>query len=211
LRLLDPSVARSLAGQGVSWSQEADTAVVRNTVAAPVVLDGEIAGAIVLQSSSDGLLLATNRAVARLVLTTLALALGLTAGLWYFASRLSRRVRRLSGAVSRAMEERSTRIAAAAAGPRRVGRLARNNASCCARLPITAGTCRRWPANCRTNSRHRWPSRVPRWTTSQPGPGPFRAAFCSAPRGVARQTAIVRAMSEASRLEAAIARRTGSG
>jgi signal transduction histidine kinase len=208
LRLLGPSVARALAGQeGVSWSQEADTAVVRNTVAAPVVLDGEIVGAIVLQSSSDGLLLATNRAVARLVLTTLALALGLTAGLWYFASRLSRRVRRLSGAVSRAMEERVDPESLPLRQDRdELGDLARNNA----KLLRAVADYSRYLQTLAGKLSHelKTPLAITRSSldnlSSQDLDPVSRRFLQRAQEGVARQTAIVRAMSEASRLEAAI-------
>lgn len=208
LRLQDPSVTRALAGgEGVSWSQEVDTAVVRNTVAVPVVLDGEIAGAIVLQSSSDGLLLATNRALGRLVLTTLALALGLAAGLWYFASRLSRRVRRLSSAVSRAMEERIDPESLPLRQDRdELGDLARNNAKLL-RAVADYGQYLQTLAG-KLSHELKTPLAITRSSldnlSSQELDPVSRRFLQRAQEGVARQTAIVRAMSEASRLEAAI-------
>jgi dedicated sortase system histidine kinase len=208
LRLHDPSVIRALAGQeGVSWSQEADTAVVRNTVAVPVVLDGEIAGAIVLQSSSDGLLLATNRALSRLVFTTLALALGLAAGLWYFASRLSRRVRRLSSAVSRAMEERVDPESLPLRQDRdELGDLARNNAKLL-RAVADYGQYLQTLAG-KLSHELKTPLAITRSSldnlSSQDLDPASRRFLERAQEGVERQSAIVRAMSEASRLEAAI-------
>ena len=68
VRLNDEVVSRALAGaEAVSWTQDIDTAVVWNTVAVPVVLEDSIHGAIVMQSTSDGLLLVTNRALGRLL------------------------------------------------------------------------------------------------------------------------------------------------
>ena len=208
LRLQVPSVTRALAGQeGVSWSQERDTALVRNTVAVPVVLDGEIAGAIVLQSSSEGLLLVTNRALGRLVFTTLALALGLAAGLWYFASRLSRRVRRLSSAVSRAMEDRVEPESLPLRQDRdELGDLARNNekllravADYSQYLQTLAG---------KLSHELKTPLAITRSSldnlASQDLDPAARRFLQRAQEGVERQAAIVRAMSEASRLEAAI-------
>ena len=46
----------------------------------------------------------TNRALGRFSLIALLLVVVLAAGLWLFASRLSHRVQKLSGAVSRAMD-----------------------------------------------------------------------------------------------------------
>jgi signal transduction histidine kinase len=208
LRLRDAAVERALAGgEGVSWSQEVDTAVVRNTAAVPVVLDGGIAGAVVVQSTSEGLLLVTNRALGRLLFTTLALALGLAAGLWYFASRLSRRVRRLSGAVSRAMEDRVEPESLPLRRDRdELGELARNNekllravADYSQYLQTLAG---------KLSHELKTPLAITRSSldnlSSQDLDTASRRFLERAQEGVERQSAIVRAMSEASRLEAAI-------
>lgn len=208
LRLRDAAVDRALDGrEGVSWSQEVDTAVVRNTAAVPVLLDGGIAGAVVVQSSSEGLLLVTNRALGRLLFTTLALALGLAAGLWYFASRLSRRVRRLSGAVSRAMEDRVEPESLPLRRDRdELGELARNNekllravADYSQYLQTLAG---------KLSHELKTPLAITRSSldnlSSQDLDTDSRRFLERAREGVERQSAIVRAMSEASRLEAAI-------
>jgi len=208
VRLQDPSVTRALAGQeAVSWSRERDTALVRNTVAVPVVLDGEIAGAIVLQSSSEGLLLVTNRALGRLVFTTLALALGLAAGLWYFASRLSRRVRRLSSAVSRAMEDRVEPESLPLRQDRdELGDLARNNEKLL-RAVADYGQYLQTLAG-KLSHELKTPLAITRSSldnlASQDLDPDARRFLQRAQEGVERQAAIVRAMSEASRLEAAI-------
>ncbi len=91
------------------WNRDADSAAVYNLVAVPVFdsgdKPGEVIGAVILETRSEGLLLMTNRALGRFSLIALLLVAALTAGLWLFASRLSHRVQKLSGAVSRAMDQ----------------------------------------------------------------------------------------------------------
>ena len=208
VRLSEPAVTRALAGEeAIGWTQELDTAIVRNTAAVPLVLDGEVRGAVVLQSSSDGLLLVTNRALGRLLFTTLALTIGLVAGLWYFASRLSRRVRRLSGAVSRAMGEWTEPVSLPLRSDRdELGDLARNTekllravADYSQYLQTLAG---------KLSHELKTPLAITRSSldnlSSQPLDTESRRFLERAQEGVERQAVIVRAMSEASRLEAAI-------
>jgi two-component system sensor histidine kinase ChvG len=173
----------------------------------PVILEGEVMAAIVMQSSSEGLLLATNRALGRLLISTLALALGLAAGLWYFASRLSRRVRRLSTAVSHAMEDRVDPEALPLRGDRdELGDLARNNEKLL-RAVADYGQYLRTLAG-KLSHELKTPLAITRSSldnlASQELDGVSRRFLQRAQEGVDRQAAIVRAMSEASRLEAAI-------
>jgi signal transduction histidine kinase len=208
VQLTEPAVRTALAGkEAIGWSQDLDTAVVRNTAAVPLVLDGQLRGAVVLQSSSDGLLLVTNRALGRLLFTTLALTIGLAAGLWYFASRLSRRVRRLSGAVSQAMGERADPDSLPLRGDRdELGDLARNTekllravADYSQYLQTLAG---------KLSHELKTPLAITRSSLDnldgQALDAESRRFVQRAQEGVERQTTIVRAMSEASRLEAAI-------
>jgi signal transduction histidine kinase len=206
---LDGDVSRQalLGKEEVGWTQDRDTALVWNTVAVPVLLQDDVQGAIVVQSSSDGLLLVTNRALGRLLLTTLALTFGLAAGLWYFASSLSRRVRRLSGAVSEAMEDGSDPQALPLRSDQdELGELARNNqkllravADYSQYLQTLAG---------KLSHELKTPLAITRSSldnlSSQPLDEDSRRFLERAQEGVERQAAIVRAMSEASRLEAAI-------
>jgi dedicated sortase system histidine kinase len=208
VRLSDPLVDRALAGEeAVRWTQDLETASVWNTVATPVRLENRVAGAVVVQAASDGLLLVTSRALGRLLFTTLALTFGLAAGLWYFASRLSRRVRRLSSAVDQAMEDSS------APGPiplrddrDELGDLARNNekllravADYSQYLQTLAG---------KLSHELKTPLAITRSSldnlASQPLDAEAHRFVERAREGVERQAAIVRAMSEASRLEASI-------
>jgi len=208
VRLSDEVAGQALAGQeAVSWTQDMDTAVVWNTVAVPVVLQDEIKGAVVMQSASEGLLLVTNRALGRLLFTTLALTFGLAAGLWYFATRLSQRVQRLSGAVSLAMEDSVDPKALPLRDDRdELGELARNNQ----KLLRAVADYSRYLQTLAGKLSHelKTPLAITRSSldnlASQNLDEESRRFLDRALEGVDRQGAIVRAMSEASRLEASI-------
>jgi signal transduction histidine kinase len=208
VRFDEAAVGQALAGtEAIGWSQDLDTAVVRNTAAVPLVLDGAVRGAVVLQSSSDGLLLVTNRALGRLLFTTLALSFGLVAGLWYFASRLSRRVRRLSEAVSEAMGERADPDSLPLRRDRdELGELARNNE----KLLRAVSDYSQYLQTLAGKLSHelKTPLAITRSSldnlSSQSLDAESRRFLQRAQEGVERQAVIVRAMSEASRLEAAI-------
>ncbi|HET6564511.1 MAG TPA: ATP-binding protein [Xanthomonadales bacterium] len=208
LRLQQPPASLALLGEATSlWSQDPETAVLSNTVAVPIISDDRVLGAIVLQSSSDGLLLLTNRALGRLLLTTLVITFGLAIGLWFFATRLSHRVRRLANAVTVAMDDGSVAARLPLTRDRdELGELARNNeqllqavADYNSYLQTLAG---------KLSHELKTPLAITRSSlenlSTQPLDGDSRRFLQRAQEGVERQTAIVRAMSEASRLEAAI-------
>ena len=208
VRLSDEVVGKALSGEeAISWTQDMDTAVVWNTVAVPVVLQDEIKGTVVMQSTSDGLLLVTNRALGRLLFTTLALTFGLAAGLWYFATRLSQRVQRLSGAVSLAMEDSVDLEALPLRDDRdELGELARNNQ----KLLRAVADYNQYLQTLAGKLSHelKTPLAITRSSldnlSSQGLDDESRRFLERAQEGVDRQAAIVRAMSEASRLEASI-------
>jgi two-component system sensor histidine kinase ChvG len=208
VRLVDQLAQGALGGtDSVGWSQDLDSAIVLNSAAVPLRLQEEIRGAVVMQSSSEGLLLVTNRALGRLLLTTLVLALGLAAGLWLFASNLSRRVRRLSGAVSRAMDEQVDPDSLPLRNDRdELGDLARNNR----KLLQAVGDYSQYLQTLAGKLSHelKTPLAITRSSldnlASRPLDPESRRFLERAQEGVERQAAIVRAMSEASRLEAAI-------
>jgi len=207
-RLVSDAINSALAGRdGVNWSQDPDTAIVRNLVAVPVRLQGKIRGAIVLQSASEGLLLITNRALGRLLITTLVITFGLAGGLWYFATRLSQRVRRLGGAVSVAMEDGVTAGNLPLTSDRdELGELARNNQ----KLLRAVADYNQYLQTLAGKLSHelKTPLAITRSSldnlASRPLDDEARQFLQRAQEGVERQAAIVRAMSEASRLEAAI-------
>jgi len=212
LRLQLPPVSVALQGQEATlWSQDPETAVLSNTVAVPVLSDGQlnkqVLGAIVLQSSSDGLLLLTNRALGRLLLTTLVISIGLAAGLWYFATRLSQRVRRLGAAVSVAMDEGIVAAPLPLTADRdELGELARNNE----KLLRAVSEYNQYLQTLAGKLSHelKTPLAIARSSldnlSNQPLDEESRRFVQRAQEGVERQTAIVRAMSEASRLEASV-------
>ena len=218
VRLDDEFVSQALSGkEAVAWSQDMETAMVRNAVAVPVELEADIRGAVVMQSASEGLLLATNRALGRLLFTTLALTFGLAAGLWFFATRLSQRVRRLSGAVSKAMEDGpepagsnqaswQQAILPLAKDRDELGELARNNE----KLLQAVADYRQYLQTLAGKLSHelKTPLAITRSSldnlATQELDAGSRRYLDRAVEGLDRQAAIVRAMSEASRLEASI-------
>ena len=208
LRFDDPAVVSALAGEAASaWAGDPQTAEIRNTVAVPIREGERVLGAVVLEANTDGALLFTNRTLGRLLLISLALTLGLVLGLWFLATRLSRRVQSLSAAVSDAMSD--------AGRPRRLpmtrdrdelGELARNNA----RLLRSVADYTRYLRMLAGRLSHelKTPLAITRTSMDNLASGTLdadsRRYLERAREGLARQTAIVRAMSEASRLEAAV-------
>ncbi len=213
VRFSDEIVRLALSGkEAIAWSQDLETAVVRNAVSVPVELEGGVKGAIVLQSASEGLLLVTNRALGRLLFTTMILTFGLAAGLWFFATRLSQRVRRLSGAVSAAMEDGSGPVSSfqdilpLVSDRDELGELARNNE----KLLQAVADYRQYLQTLAGKLSHelKTPLAITRSSlenlASQELDAGSRRFLDRALEGLDRQAAIVRAMSEASRLEASI-------
>lgn len=209
LRLDEPVLGRAMAGEPASaWGGDPETAEIRNTVATPLVAGDLVLGAVVLEADTDGALLFTNRTLGRLLLISLVLTGVLVLGLWFLATRLSRRVRTLSGAVSEAMND--------AAHPRdlpmttdrdELGELARNNA----RLLRAVSDYTRYLRTLAGRLSHelKTPLAITRTSLDNLASSELdddgERYLVRAREGLDRQTAIVRAMSEASRLEAAVA------
>lgn len=92
-RLTGPEVGASTSS--VHWTTRADDPGILLTVSVPLVVDGQQLGSVVLSRDADTLLLQSNRAVLRLLGSTLA-TLGLMALILFgFATLLSERIRRL--------------------------------------------------------------------------------------------------------------------
>jgi signal transduction histidine kinase len=140
------------------------------------------------------------------------LTLGLAAGLWFFAGRLSQRVRRLSGAVSQAMEDglnpagSQQDILPLVSDRDELGELARNNE----KLLLAVADYRQYLQTLAGKLSHelKTPLAITRSSldnlASQELNAGSRRFLERALVGLDRQAAIVRAMSEASRLEASI-------
>ncbi len=189
------------------WSQDPDSALVRNSVAVPIELAGRIRGAVIIEANSDGMLLVTNRALGRLLLSTLLVTFGLAAGLWYFATRLSRRVQRLSGAVSRAMDNAGKPGSLPLTSDRdELGELARNNARLLKSISNYTSYLQKLAG--RLSHELRTPLAITRSSldnlVSKNLDEEASRYVQRAREGLDRQAAIVRAMSEANRLESAV-------
>ena len=199
-------------GHNSLWTRDAESAAVYNLVEVPVHASGvepadKIVGALVLENRSEGLLLMTNRALGRFSLVALLLVVVLAAGLWLFASRLSRRVQKLSNAVSRAMDDtgHAPDLPSTGSGDE-VGELARNTekllravAEYTAYLQKLAG---------RLSHELKTPIAITRSSLENLASqdlGPEARQYLERAReGLDRQAAIVRAMSEAQRLEGSV-------
>lgn len=214
------AVNSALRGEnGTLWNRDAVSAAVYNLVAVPVFasgnnsnevgdeMAGEIVGAMVLETRSEGLLLMTNRALGRFSLIALLLVVVLAAGLWLFASRLSHRVQKLSGAVSRAMDKSGqvSELPLTTSGDE-LGELARNTekllravAEYTAYLQKLAG---------RLSHELKTPIAITRSSlenlSSHDLDPQARQYLSRAREGLDRQSAIVAAMSEAQRLEGSV-------
>lgn len=208
VRLQSIAVQTALAGaDGKFWSRDADSAAVFNRVAVPVVLKGELLGAMVLETRSEGLLLLTNRALGRLSFIALLLVVVLGAGLWLFATRLSRRVQKLSAAVSHAMDDTGRAPKLPVTGARdELGELARNTE----KLLRAVAEYTRYLQKLAGRLSHelKTPLAITRSSldnlASQDLDSQAQQYLLRAREGVDRQAAIVAAMSEAQRLEGAI-------
>jgi len=201
--------------EGSLWNRDADSAAVYNMVATPLFDDGEVSagrvtgviGAMVLETRSEGLLLMTNQALGRFSMIALLLVVALAAGLWLFASTLSRRVQRLSGAVSRAMDD-SGRVAELplTRSADELGDLARNTEKLLKAVAEHTGYLQKLAS--RLSHELKTPIAITRSSlenlaSSELGPD-ARQYLARAREGLDRQAAIVAAMSEAQRLEGAV-------
>ena len=110
-------VSQALDGEAsAGWfrSPESDRAVV--AVAQPVIADGELVGAFMLQQSTDAILSLRNQGLVRLMNVTLIATLLVAATLLGYATWLSRRIRRLSVAAEDALENDDLRRELPSAG-----------------------------------------------------------------------------------------------
>jgi len=200
---------------GSLWNRDADSAAVYNMVAAPVFeagetgadVSGKAIGAVVLETRSEGLLLMTNRALGRFSLIAFMLVVVLAAGLWLFASTLSRRVQKLSGAVSSAMDDNG-RVSALPLtnSADELGDLARNTEKLLKAVAEHTGYLQKLAS--RLSHELKTPIAITRSSLENLASAELgtdaRRYLSRAQEGLDRQAAIVAAMSEAQRLEGAV-------
>ena len=105
-------VAQALAGEeSTGWFRSADNGRAVVAVAQPVISDGELIGAFVLQQGTDAILSLRNQGLVRLMNVTLMATLLVAATLLGYATWLSRRIRRLSVAAEDALDSDKLRSA----------------------------------------------------------------------------------------------------
>jgi dedicated sortase system histidine kinase len=105
-----PYVTRALEGQpATSWFRTSSSGRAVVAVAQPVWSGTVQTGSVVLQRGTDEILSLTNEALARLMSFTLIATLLVAAGLLGYASWLSLRIRRLSGAALHALDRDEVR------------------------------------------------------------------------------------------------------
>jgi signal transduction histidine kinase len=98
-------VSRALAGEeSAGWFRSAESGRAVVAVAQPVIADGELIGAFVLQQGTDAILSLRNQGLVRLMNVTLIATLLVAATLLGYATWLSRRIRRLSVAAEEALD-----------------------------------------------------------------------------------------------------------
>ena len=207
LRLESEEVWQALADKPASAWRTLDQGRLLLSTAVPVRLHGQTRGALLLERPSETLLLA-DQALSGLMLATLLAMLVIGVGLFGFASRLSSRIRRLSVAAEQAMG----RNGAAGEFPRstardELGDLSRSFARLLDEVAAYTDYLRSLAG--KLSHELHTPLAVVRSSLenleTQPVPREALTYVQRARDGVDRLGAIVRAMSEASRMERAIA------
>jgi signal transduction histidine kinase len=107
-----PYVSAALEGnEARAWFRSADTGKAVVAVAAPVTADGRTIGAVILQQGTDAILSLGNEGLARLIYVTLVTTLVVAGALLGYATWLSRRIRALSLAAEKALEDEDLKFA----------------------------------------------------------------------------------------------------
>ncbi|HEX5961938.1 MAG TPA: ATP-binding protein [Rhodanobacteraceae bacterium] len=213
-RLSAPDVRQALGGQAnASWRGGDTPGSVVLTVAVPLDVRGQNRGALVLEQSSQALPLLTNRALLGLMLASIAVLLIAGAVLFAFATWLSVRIGRLRDAAEHAQHHEGLELAKLPLVDDRdeLGDLARS----LSRLLASIGTYTEYLRKLASNLSHELntPLAIVRSSLEnlEHAELPREAVpyLARARDGAARIGTIVRAMSEASRMERAMASADG--
>lgn len=205
-----PVLWQALSGRdALAWQRLDHGAGLRLSSAVPIHIDGQVRGALLLERPAEALLL-SGQALTWLSLASLGAMLVVGLGLFAFAGRLSARIRTLSRAAERAIA-RQGRDAGAdfvpSASRDELGALSRSFGRLLAEVEAYSDYLRGL-AGTLSHELHT-PIAVVRSSLenleSEPLPDTARTYVERARSGVERLAAIVRAMSEASRVERAIA------
>ncbi|HEU4858054.1 MAG TPA: ATP-binding protein [Rhodanobacteraceae bacterium] len=213
-RLSEPDVQQALDGQATAnWRGGDSAGSVVLTVAVPLDVRGQNRGALVLEQSSQALPLLTNRALLGLMLASIAVLLIAGAVLFAFATWLSVRIGRLRDAAEHAQHHEGPELAKLPLVDDRdeLGDLARS----LSRLLESIGTYTEYLRKLASNLSHELntPLAIVRSSLEnlEHAELPREAVpyLARARDGAARIGTIVRAMSEASRMERAMASADG--
>ena len=213
-RLQEPDVQRALGGRATAgWRAGPTSGSVVLTVAVPLDMHGETRGALVLEQSSRALPLLTNRALLGLMLASVAGLLIAGALLFAFATWLSLRIGRLRDAAERAQRRDGAPIVVLPLVEDRdeLGDLARSFS----RLLDAIGTYTDYLRTLASKLSHELNTPLAIVKSSLDNlehadlPPDAQPYLSRARDGAARLGTIVRAMSEASRMERAIAAAEG--
>ncbi len=213
-RLEEPDVQQALDGRATAGWRNGDTpGSVVLTVAVPLDVHGQNRGALVLEQSSQALPLLTNRALLGLMLASVAVLLIAGAVLFAFATWLSLRIGRLRDAAEQAQRHDGLPLASLplVEDNDELGDLARSFS----RLLDAIGTYTEYLRNLASNLSHELNTPLAIVKSSLDNlehaelPADAQPYVSRARDGAARLATIVRAMSEASRMERAIASADG--
>lgn len=212
--LSEPDVQRALDGHATAnWRGGDDPGGVVLTVTVPLDVRGQNRGALVLEQASQALPLLTNRALLGLVLASIAVLVIAGAVLFAFATWLSVRIGRLRDAAERAQHREGLALAELPLVEDRdeLGDLARS----LARLLESIGTYTEYLRKLASNLSHELNTPLAIVSSSLENlehadlPEEALPYLARARDGAARIGTIVRAMSEASRMERAMASADG--
>ena len=212
--LSEPDVQQALDGQATAnWRGGDSTGSVVLTVAVPLDVRGQNRGALVLEQSSQALPLLTNRALLGLMLASVAVLLIAGAVLFAFATWLSVRIGRLRDAAEQAQHHEGLELAKLPLVDDRdeLGDLARS----LSRLLESIGAYTEYLRKLASNLSHELNTPLAIVRSSLENlehaelPREAMSYLARARDGTARIGTIVRAMSEASRMERAMASADG--
>jgi dedicated sortase system histidine kinase len=101
-----PYISAALEGrESGAWFRSSDTGKAVIAVAAPITVDSDTLGAVILQQGTDAILSLRSEGLSRLIYLTLITTLVVAGALLGYATWLSRRIRALSTAAEDALEE----------------------------------------------------------------------------------------------------------
>jgi two-component system sensor histidine kinase ChvG len=200
-----PYVGAALLGREMpAWFRSEDSGRAIVAVAAPVTANDAVLGALILQQGTDAILSLTNTGLARLINLTLVATLLVAAALVGYASWLSRRIRQLSFAAEDALEKKRLHTALPSAlAHDEIGDLSRSFSSVLGQL----GDYNAYLRSLASKLSHELRTPLAIVTSSlenlelEPQTESSATYTARAREGVDRLGGILRAMSEASRVE----------